>query len=152
MTYSVYTDGSASPNPGAGGYGIIIYQDKSEPVELSGGFRLTTNNRMELMAAIVALEYLPPGSDILIHSDSKYLTNAFNLGWVFSWQRSKWKQGRLINWDLWVRILAAVKRHKKVKFIWVRGHTGNQYNERADNLANSGRLKPHRIDKNYEQS
>lgn len=137
---SIYTDGAAVPNPGRGGYGVVIRRG-STAYELSGAFLRTTNNRMELMGAIVALESLEEPSLIELHSDSEYLVNAFLRCWIYNWESSNWKrrvQGKLvdvINVDLWKRLLAACNQHS-VTFIWVKGHAGNRDNERCDTLAN----------------
>ena len=133
----LYTDGACRGNPGKGGYGAILVYGKYEK-EISGGERETTNNRMELMAAIVGLEALKEPCCVRLYSDSKYLVDAYNLGWVFSWKSSGWRRGRdeLKNPDLWERLFALTEKHK-VEFIWVKGHNGHDYNERCDALATS---------------
>ena len=131
----LYTDGACRGNPGRGGYGAILVFGKYEK-ELSGGERETTNNRMELMAAIVGLEALKEPCAVTLYSDSKYLVDAFTLGWVESWRAAGWRRGRdeLKNPDLWVRLYEQVCRHE-VKFVWVKGHAGHAYNGRCDKLA-----------------
>ena len=137
----IYTDGACKGNPGNGGYGSILtfvdsngnYHEK----ELTAGYSNTTNNRMELMAAIAALEALKRPSEVVLYSDSKYLTDAFNQKWIEGWIKANWKQNTknpVKNIDLWKRLLEAQKPHK-VEYIWVKGHAGHEYNERCDRLA-----------------
>ena len=129
---TMYTDGGASGNPGPGGYGTLLMYGEHVK-EMSEGFRLTTNNRMELLAVIVALESLRhPGTHIDIHSDSKYVVDAITKGWLQNWVRKGFKDRK--NPDLWRRYLTAAQPHH-VRFHWVRGHSGDRYNERADQLA-----------------
>jgi len=132
---SLYTDGACRGNPGKGGWGAILVYGKYEK-ELSGGERETTNNRMELMAAISGLEALKEDCAVTLYSDSKYLVDAFLLGWVESWRQSGWRRGKdeLKNPDLWMRLYELTKKHT-VKFEWVKGHNGHGYNERCDALA-----------------
>ena len=132
---SLYTDGACRGNPGPGGWGAILVYGKHEK-ELSGGERETTNNRMELLAAISGLEALREPCAVTLYSDSKYLVDAFLLGWVDSWRAHGWKRGKdeLKNPDLWERLYALTEVHK-VSFIWVKGHDGHPYNERCDQLA-----------------
>ena len=132
---TLYTDGACRNNPGRGGWGAILVYGKYEKV-MSGGEALTTNNRMELMAAISGLEALKEPCTVNLYSDSKYLVDAFNEGWVFGWQKAGWKRGKesLKNPDLWARLFELVRQHE-VNFIWVKGHNGNEYNERCDRLA-----------------
>ena len=132
---SLYTDGACRGNPGRGGWGAILVYGKFEK-EISGGEPLTTNNRMELMAAISGLEALREPCKVTLYSDSKYLVDAFNEGWVFSWCKAGWKRGKeeLKNPDLWERLIALCEKHT-VRFIWVKGHDGHAYNERCDRLA-----------------
>lgn len=134
---TLYTDGACRNNPGRGGFGAILVYGKYEK-EISGGEALTTNNRMELMAAISGLEALKEPCAVNLYSDSKYLVDAFNEGWVFGWQKAGWKRGKeeLKNPDLWERLYKLTKKHE-VTFIWVKGHCGNEYNERCDKLATS---------------
>ena len=131
----LYTDGACRGNPGRGGWGaILVYGSKEK--ELSGGEPMTTNNRMELMAAIAGLEALRVPCEVTLTSDSKYLVDAFLLGWVDSWRAHGWKRGKdeLKNPDLWERLYALTEVHK-VSFIWVKGHDGHAYNKRCDALA-----------------
>ena len=138
----IYTDGAARGNPdGPGGYGCILRYIDSKGLlhekELSGGFEKTTNNRMELMAAIAALEALIRPCDVRLFSDSKYLVDAFNQHWIDSWIKKGWKRGKneeVKNVDLWKRLLKAKKPHN-VEFVWVKGHDSNLLNERCDKLA-----------------
>ena len=132
----MYTDGASSGNPGPGGYGVVL---KCGPLykELSGGFIRTTNNRMELMAVIVALEALNRPCEVEVHSDSQYVVNAFNKHWIDGWKKRGWKTANkqpVKNRDLWERLLTAKSKHK-VEFIWVKGHAGHELNERCDELA-----------------
>ena len=132
MAVEIYTDGSAKGNPGKGGYGVVI-KKKDNYLEISNGYRLTTNNRMELLAVIVALEKLEnTNEDIIITSDSKYVIDAVTKGWVFNWQRKGFKKKK--NSDLWKRFLKIYHKYK-IKFIWVPGHSGHIENERCDELA-----------------
>ncbi len=138
----IYTDGAARGNPdGPGGYGAVLLYTDTEGAqhrkELSAGYKKTTNNRMELMAAIAALEELRIPCDVTLHSDSQYLVNAFNQHWIDGWIRKGWKRGKnepVKNIDLWKRLLEAKKPHD-VRFVWVRGHDGDELNERCDALA-----------------
>lgn len=138
----IYTDGAARGNPdGPGGYGTVLQymdgQGKLHEKVMSGGYVKTTNNRMELMAAIVGLEALNRPCEVELFSDSKYLTDAFNQGWIDNWVRNNWKRGKsgpVKNIDLWERLLEAKKIHK-VTFCWVKGHAGHPQNERCDLLA-----------------
>lgn len=129
---TIYTDGGASGNPGPGGYGALLMYGEHHK-ELSAGFRLTTNNRMELLAVIVALEALKrPGLDVQVYSDSKYVVDAVEKGWVMGWERKNFKDKK--NPDLWKRFLKVYRQHR-VAFHWVKGHAGNPNNERVDALA-----------------
>ena len=132
----IYTDGACRGNPGRGGWGaILVYQGHER--ELSGGESLTTNNRMELMAAISALEALKEPCEVTLYSDSKYMIDSITKGWVSSWKAKGWKKADkspALNRDLWERLLALLDKHD-VSFIWVRGHNGHAYNERCDTLA-----------------
>ena len=138
----IFTDGSARGNPdGPGGYGTILQFTDSKGVlherELSGGFVRTTNNRMELLAAITGLEALNRPCQVDLYSDSKYLTDAFNQHWIEGWIRKNWTRGKnepVKNVDLWKRLLRAREPHR-VTFIWVKGHDGHPENERCDVLA-----------------
>ncbi len=129
---TIYTDGSALGNPGAGGYGIVLLSGVHRK-ELSAGFTLTTNNRMELMAVCVALEALKfEGSDVVIYSDSKYVVDSVEKGWLFGWERKGYVGKK--NPDLWQRFLRVYRRHN-VKFVWVKGHSSTKENNRCDELA-----------------
>jgi ribonuclease HI len=133
----VFTDGGAIGNPGPGGYGVVIFSPNGERQELSGGYRRTTNNRMELMACITALEHLHPDLPIILHSDSRYLVDAVNKRWVFGWQKRGWKKADgqpAKNQDLWERLLKRLDG-LQVTFRWVKGHAGQEWNERCDQLA-----------------
>ena len=129
---TIYTDGAARGNPGPGGYGVVLMSGKHRK-ELSEGFRLTTNNRMELLAVIKALEALKkPGSKVTIYTDSKYVADAVNKGWVFQWERNGFKKKK--NPDLWKRFLEIYRKHD-VRLVWVKGHDNIKENERCDHLA-----------------
>ena len=133
---TIYTDGACSGNPGPGGYGIIILSDKKRQ-ELSGGYKLTTNNRMELMAVIVGLEQLEIPSIVNLYTDSKYIVDAVTKGWAKRWRANSWKRNEIdkaMNPDLWEKLLDLCDKHQ-VEFYWVRGHSGNIENERCDKLA-----------------
>ncbi len=147
---TIYTDGAARGNPGPGGYGIVLLSGKYRK-ELSAGFRLTTNNRMELLAVIVALESLRfEGSEVVVYSDSKYVVDAVEKGWVFGWQKKQFKGKK--NPDLWQRFLRIYPKHK-VKFVWVKGHDNNVENERCDALAVAASLgKELHVDSGYEST
>jgi ribonuclease HI len=131
----IYTDGACRGNPGRGGFGAILVYGKYEK-EISGGEEMTTNNRMELMAAIAGLSALKESCKVTLYSDSKYLVDAFNLGWVESWREHGWKRGKdeLKNTDLWEKLYSLTESHE-VSFVWVKGHNGHDYNERCDALA-----------------
>lgn len=132
MKIFIYTDGAASGNPGPGGYGIVMIAGKHRK-ELAEGFRMTTNNRMELLAVIVALEAIKTqGSEVLVTSDSKYVVDAVEKGWLFNWQKKGFKGKK--NPDLWRRFLVVYKKHT-VRFEWVKGHNNHPENERCDALA-----------------
>ena len=133
---TIHTDGSCLGNPGPGGYGAVLEHEGRE-MELSGGFRRTTNNRMEILAVIVGLEALKEPCAVTIYSDSRYVVDAVEKGWARKWRASGWmrnKRERALNPDLWQRLLAALDEHR-VTLRWVRGHAGNQGNIRADRLA-----------------
>jgi ribonuclease HI len=140
MAYKVtlYTDGAARGNPGPGGYGIVLISGKHRR-EISEGFRLTTNNRMELMAVIVGLEALKnPGTDVVVYTDSRYVADAVEKGWVFRWESKFFKKKK--NPDLWLRFLKVYRDHK-VRFVWIKGHSNNKENELCDKLAVEASLK-----------
>ena len=142
MKVTMYTDGAARGNPdGPGGYGTVlscIMKDGTEHLrEYSGGYVRTTNNRMELMAAIVGFEALTKPCEVEVYSDSQYLVKAFNEHWLEGWMKKGWKRGKnepVKNVDLWKRLLLAMEPHK-VQFFWVKGHAGHPQNERCDELA-----------------
>jgi ribonuclease HI len=135
---TLYTDGGCINNPGPGGYGVVLIYD-SHRKELSGGFRKTTNNRMEIFAAIAGLEALREPCRVTIVSDSQYLVYAIQKGWARKWQANGWRRNTrelAINPDLWEKLLKLCEVHK-VQFQWVRGHAGHPENERCDELATS---------------
>ena len=132
----VYADGSCLGNPGPGGYGVVMMHDGHRK-ELSGGFKHTTNNRMEILAAIKALEAVKERCHVILHTDSQYVVKAINEGWAEKWKSKGWKTAGnkpAMNPDLWQRLLRACLDHK-VEFKWVKGHSGVVGNERADELA-----------------
>ncbi|ACV62249.1 Ribonuclease H [Desulfofarcimen acetoxidans DSM 771] len=132
----IYTDGACSGNPGPGGYGVVLkYGDKIK--ELSAAYRKTTNNRMEILAAIIGLEALRRPCTVTLYSDSQYLVNAMTKGWVKRWKANNWmrnKQEAAKNIDLWERMLPLLEQHQ-VDWVWVKGHADNYYNNRCDFLA-----------------
>ena len=133
---TIYTDGACSGNPGPGGYGAVLIH-KSTRKELSGGDPATTNNRMEMLAAIIALEALNQPCEVALYSDSKYLVDAIQKGWAIRWRQNNWmrnKKDPALNTDLWERLLQLLEKHQ-VSFNWVKGHAGNPENERCDALA-----------------
>ena len=137
---TIYTDGACSGNPGPGGWGaILMYGDNKK--ELSGGEISTTNNRMELISVISALEALKEPCEVKLYTDSQYVANAINLGWLKSWQVKGWKRrgGELKNIDLWMKLVTLLEKHK-VTFEWVKGHSDNEHNNRCDELAVEARL------------
>ncbi len=127
----IYTDGAAKGNPGKGGYGTVLISGNHEK-RLSKGYLLTTNNRMELMAVIIGLEALNQKCNVTIYSDSKYVVDSVEKGWIFGWEKKGFKDKK--NPDLWKRFLKTYRNHN-VKFQWVKGHAGNKYNEMCDQLA-----------------
>ncbi len=132
----IYTDGACSGNPGPGGYGVILMYGGHRK-ELSAGFANTTNNRMELRGVIAGLEALKERCNVRVTTDSRYIVDAINLGWVERWKRNGWmrnKKDEALNVDLWIRILELRKKHH-ITFEWVRGHSGHPLNERCDELA-----------------
>ena len=140
---TIYTDGACSGNPGPGGYGVVLLHDKQRR-ELSGGYRRTTNNRMEMLAAIVGLEALKRRSQVTVYSDSSYLVRAMEQGWATKWRANGWKRNKremALNPDLWERLLDLCQDHD-VEFKWVRGHSGNSENERCDRLATEAARRP----------
>ncbi len=149
MSLIVYTDGASRGNPGRGGYGIVL-QWGTVRKELSQGFKLTTNNRMELLAVIVALEALTrEGLEITVYSDSKYVIDSVEKGWVFGWEKKGYTGKK--NPDLWMRFLKSYRKHK-VRFHWVKGHADNPFNNRCDQLATTAADSGNLItDVGYEQ-
>lgn len=140
---TVYTDGSALGNPGPGGYGAVLRYGQHVK-ELSGGFRCTTNNRMEILAVIEALRCLREPCRVTLHTDSQYVANAVTKGWARRWQRNGWMRNRkepALNPDLWERLLTLLETHD-VDFVWVRGHAGDEVNERCDQLAKAAAEAP----------
>lgn len=145
---SIYTDGAARGNPGPGGYGtILLYQGHKK--EISGGFRLTTNNRMELMAVIIGLESLKKEKEtVTIYSDSKYVVDSIAKRWVFGWEKKGFLNKK--NPDLWKRFLVVYRKHT-VHIEWVKGHADNEWNNRCDELATAAADKPDLLaDEGYE--
>jgi ribonuclease HI len=134
MTHKVtiYTDGASSGNPGPGGYGAVLISGKHRR-EISEGFRMTTNNRMELLGVIAALEALKANQcEVTVYTDSKYVADAVNKGWVFNWVKNHFKGKK--NQDLWMRFLQIYQKHR-ISFVWVKGHANVPENERCDQLA-----------------
>ncbi len=150
MEVTIYTDGGASGNPGPGGYGALLIWGQHRK-EFSQGFRRTTNNRMELLAVIVALEALKRAPlNVVVYSDSKYVVDAVTKGWVFNWEKKGYKDKK--NPDLWQRFLRVYRQHR-VRFEWVKGHSGHPLNDRVDALAvNAYKEGPLLIDEGYEGS
>ncbi|MXY45912.1 MAG: ribonuclease HI [Chloroflexi bacterium] len=149
----IHTDGACSGNPGPGGYGTVM-QYGNHRQELSGGFRKTTNNRMELLAVIEGLQLLKRPCEVTVFSDSKYIVDAVNKGWARRWQANGWKRNRkekALNPDLWAQLLDLLNAHT-VNLQWVRGHAGNPGNERADALAvAASQSDGQAIDEGYEK-
>ena len=150
----IYTDGAAEPNPGPGGYGVVLMSGKHRK-ELTCGYRLTTNNRMELLAVIAGLEKVKhPPQKVSIYSDSKYVVDAINKRWVLSWEKNNWKRKKanVKNIDLWKRFLSIYRKHK-VELRWIPGHAGIPENEKCDQLAvNAAQSDNLLIDEGYENS
>jgi ribonuclease HI len=139
----IYTDGACLGNPGPGGYGAVLLYGPHRR-EISGGFRLTTNNRMEIMAVIAALEALKEPCRVTLHSDSQYVVNAMTQGWARRWRANGWKRNQreeAVNPDLWERLLDLCDQHQ-VEFQWLRGHSGIDENERCDQLAVDAARQP----------
>jgi ribonuclease HI len=139
----IYTDGGCEPNPGPGGFGVVLLHPKRR-AETSGGFRLTTNNRMELCAAIKGLEMLNKPCKVTLYSDSQYLVDAIMKGWAVAWKQKDWwlnNKERAKNIDLWEKLLALCEKHH-VEFRWVRGHAGNRENEACDKLSMTALRQP----------
>ena len=138
---TLYTDGACSGNPGPGGYGVILCyvspSGKEYEREYSEGFSETTNNRMELLAVCIGLEALTRPCAVTVYSDSRYVCDAVNEGWIWNWRRQDFRRGKtdeVKNIDLWERLLADMKTHQ-VRFTWIKGHAGHEFNERCDRLA-----------------
>lgn len=132
----IFTDGACLGNPGPGGYGVILRSNNTEK-ELSKGYALTTNNRMELRAVIAALSALKVPCEATVYSDSKYVVQSIKEGWVYNWKKRGWKKAdkkAAENVDLWKKLLPLLEKHK-VEFVWVKGHAGHPENERADELS-----------------
>lgn len=132
----IYTDGACSGNPGAGGYGVVMLY-KGARKEISQGYKVTTNNRMEMLAVIKALESLKEPCEVTLYSDSKYVVDSITKGWVYGWKKRGWIKSdkkKALNTDLWERLLPLLEKHK-VEFVWVKGHADNIENERCDELA-----------------
>jgi ribonuclease HI len=150
----IYTDGGALGNPGPGGYGVVMLYNQHRK-ELSGGYRLTTNNRMELMAAIMALESLKRPCHITLYTDSRYVADSINLGWAKRWRANGWRKNKTekaLNPDLWERLLDLLAQHQ-VRVMWVKGHAGNRENERCDELSVAAARQPNLpADEVYERS
>lgn len=149
----IYTDGACSGNPGPGGYGAILKYGEHEK-EIKGGFRATTNNRMEILAVIEGLKALKKSSEVKVFSDSKYVINAMTKGWALNWKRKNWmrtSKEKAKNSDLWEQMLELDQSHK-IKWQWVKGHAGDPMNERADTLAVEARdeTTSHQVDEVFE--
>lgn len=146
----IYTDGASRGNPGPGGFGVVMIAGTHRK-EISEGFKLTTNNRMELLSVIVALETLKKeGTTVTIYSDSKYVVDSVEQKWVFGWEKKDFKGKK--NEDLWKRFLKIYRKHI-VKFVWVKGHASNVENNRCDELAVEAALGGHlKVDHGYEES
>lgn len=151
---TIYTDGGCSGNPGPGGYGCVLLYGEHRK-ELSGGFKLTTNNRMELLACIKALEALKFECNVTVYSDSKYVVDSIENGWAIKWKRNGWKRNKkdkAENPDLWECLLDLCEKHN-VKFEWVKGHSGNTENDRCDTLAKAAFSSDNLFeDKKYTES
>ncbi len=150
----IYTDGACTGNPGKGGFGAILIYNGTEK-KISRGYRKTTNNRMELMAAVESLKLLKEPCNVELYSDSKYLTDAINKGWLESWVKNGWRKAdkkKVLNVDLWQELRQMLEVHS-VTFIWVKGHAGNKYNEICDVMAvDAYTLSAENIDENYENN
>lgn len=149
---TIFSDGGAEPNPGKGGYGVILVWNGHRK-ELFKGYQMTTNNRMELMGAIAGLEAINRRADIEVYTDSKYVVDGIEQGWARKWKSKNWhrtKKDKAINPDLWDRLLNVIDKHREVKFNWVKGHNGHPENERCDQLATMGIQMPELlIDEGY---
>ena len=151
-TITIYTDGVCSGNPGPGGYGVILMDQDGRRKELSQGYKRTTNNRMELLGVIVALESLKVPCNVKIFSDSQYIVNAINDGWLKNWVARGWRKADkkpVLNPDLWKRLLTMLEKHS-VTFSWTRGHAGDPNNERCDELAVAASRSGELLEDNYQ--
>ncbi|HAN09849.1 MAG TPA: ribonuclease HI [Clostridiales bacterium] len=132
----IYTDGACSGNPGPGGYGTILkYKDNEK--HFSQGYKLTTNNRMEILSVIVGIEALSETCEVTVYTDSKYVSDSISQGWAKKWKENNWKRNskeKALNIDLWDRLLNLIDKHK-ITVVWVKGHSGHEYNEKCDKLA-----------------
>jgi ribonuclease HI len=150
----IFTDGGCIDNPGVGGYGAIL-RSGDKTIELSAGYRLSTNNRMELLGVITALQKLRFRCDVTLYSDSKYVINGIELGWAKKWRANGWRKGtgeKALNSDLWGTLLDLCDQ-QAIKFVWVKGHAGHVENERCDVLCGQARKSPNLlIDEVYEQT
>lgn len=151
MKVTVYSDGSSRGNPGPGGFGTVMHfvdaNGRLHVKELSAGYRLTTNNRMELMGAIAGLEALKRPCEVEVWTDSQYVVNAFNKNWIAGWVKRGWVNSQkkpVANPDLWKRLIAAADKHEQVSWNWVKGHAGHAENERCDELATAAADDPSR--------
>ena len=150
-TVDIYTDGACSGNPGKGGYGVVMLYGSARK-ELSDGYEHTTNNRMEVLAVIAGLSALKERCNVNLYSDSKYVVDAIEKGWLKSWKKNGWKKSnkdKVLNVDLWLRLDELIEKHH-VNFIWVKGHADNVENERCDFLAREAAAKDTlKLDENY---
>ena len=150
---TIYTDGACSGNPGPGGYGVLV-ADGEKRHELSAGFRRTTNNRMEMMAAIAGLKALEPGCRVTVYTDSQYVAQGITQGWAIRWRANNWqrnKKEKAVNPDLWTVLLDLCDLHE-IRFEWVKGHAGHPENERCDQLAvSASQAKDLPADEVYER-
>jgi len=150
---TIYTDGACSGNPGPGGYGVLV-ADGEKRHELSAGFRRTTNNRMEMMAAIAGLKALKPGCRVTVYTDSQYVAQGITQGWAVRWRANNWqrnKKEKAVNIDLWTVLLDLCDLHE-IRFEWVKGHAGHPENERCDQLAvSASQAKDLPADEVYER-
>lgn len=151
---TIYTDGACLGNPGPGGYGVVLLYNGRRK-EISGGFRLTTNNRMEMMGVIVGLRALKERCSVTLYSDSEYVVNSISKGWAARWRANGWKRNKkdkAVNADLWEQLLDLIDKHE-VKMVWVRGHSGVKENERCDELSvAAAQQKNLPIDERYERA
>ena len=142
MSISIYTDGACSGNPGIGGWGVVILLNNSEQINLKGGSLQTTNNQMELRAAIEGLKYFTKSTTLNLYTDSKYVKDGIE-SWIQKWKINGWKTSskkEVKNKDLWIELNKQILQHK-IQWNWVKGHAGNKYNEKADSLAKEFILK-----------